>query len=60
MKKEYITPAISVIQMDDVCVNNASVMDRDNRTFDNFRVNRKFICMKRKGAGMLTIVPPNP
>ena len=23
-------------------------------------VNRKFICMKRKGAGMLTIVPPNP
>ena len=26
----------------------------------NHVVNRKFICMKRKGAGMLTIVPPNP
>lgn len=39
MKKEYITPAIYVIQMDDVCMNNASVVDRDNSTFDNFRVN---------------------
>lgn len=39
MKKEYITPAISVILMGDICVNVASVMDRDNRTFDNFRVN---------------------
>lgn len=39
MKKEYITPAIYVIQMDDVCVNNASVVSQDHRTFDNFRVN---------------------
>ncbi len=39
MKKEYITPAIYVIQMDDVCVSGASVMNKDNRTFDNFRVN---------------------
>lgn len=39
MKKEYITPAIYVIQMDDVCMNNASVVNKDNRTFDNFRVN---------------------
>ncbi len=39
MKKEYITPAIYVIQMDDVCMNNVSVVDRDNRTFVNFRVN---------------------
>ena len=39
MKKEYITPAIHVILMDDICMEVASVMDRDNRTFDNFRVN---------------------
>ena len=25
--------------MDDVCVSGASVMNKDNRTFDNFRVN---------------------
>ena len=39
MKKEYITPAIYVIQMDDVCMNNASVVDQKGKTFDNFRVN---------------------
>lgn len=39
MKKEYITPAIYVIQMDDVCMNNASVVDSKGKTFDNFRVN---------------------
>lgn len=39
MKKEYITPAIYVIQMDDVCMNNGSVVDQKGKTFDNFRVN---------------------
>lgn len=39
MKKEYITPAIYVIQMDDVCMNNASVVNQKGKTFDNFRVN---------------------
>ncbi len=39
MKKEYITPAISVILIDEVCLTNASVVDQGNRTFDNFRVN---------------------
>lgn len=39
MKKEYITPAIHVILMDDICVNGASVMDQKGKTFDNFKVN---------------------
>lgn len=39
MKKEYITPAIYVIQMDNVCMNNASVGDKAGNHVDSFNVN---------------------